>query len=111
MFNFKHGRFLTFHRQSLPSAIGSAHVFDVVSTIADTDRRVNIAQVLVIGEVNQIVRFSSDSRFTLIGDLDDSPVSGSFDDGEGEYSSNEAGLKLVASHFDNHILPTSICTL
>ena len=35
--DFKHGRFLTLHRQPLPSAIGRAHVLDVVSALGDAD--------------------------------------------------------------------------
>ena len=67
--------------------------------------------MLVVLEMDEVVRFPSDGHFSLIGDLYDSSVSGPFNDGEGEYSSNEASLELVASHFDNHVLPTSKSTL
>lgn len=64
----------------------------------------DVAQVLVIREVDQVVGFTTDCDFACFGDLDHDIIGRSFDDIEGENSSNEAGLKLIGPHLNDHVL-------
>ena len=100
----------SFHRKTLPCAISGAHVFDIVSALSDADRRVNIAQMLVILEMDEIIGFPSDSHLSLTWDLDNRSMCWSFYDSEGEYSTTNASLELIASHLDDHILHYSLST-
>ena len=70
----------------------------------------DVAQVLVVGEIYQVVGFAADRYFSCFGDLEDYVVSGSFDDSEGEDAADEAGLELVGAHFDDHVLDSVNCT-
>lgn len=64
----------------------------------------DVAQVLVIREVDQVVGFTTDCDFACFGDLDHDIIGRSFDDIEGENSSNEAGLKLIGPHLNDHVM-------
>jgi len=107
MLDFKKIRMLSLHWQSLPSAISGAHIFNVVSALHDTDSGMDIAQVLIILEMNQVIRLSPNSHFSFVGYLDNSSMGWAFDNGKCQDTSNHASLKLVAAHLDNHILHTS----
>ena len=107
MLNFKQIRRLALHREALPCSICGSHVLNVVFSLSDADGGVHVTQMLVVLEVNEVVRLSSNGHFSFVGYLNTCSVSWPFNDSECHYSSCKASLKLVASHFDDHILHTT----
>lgn len=64
----------------------------------------DVTEVLIVLEMNQVIGFSTYGHFSLARDFNNCSMSWSFNDGESKNASNNAGLKLVASHFDDHIM-------
>lgn len=71
--------------QSLPRAIGRAHVLDVVLAICVCDGGMEVAQVLVVLEVQQVVGLATNGHLGL-RDLYDCIVSRAFNDGQTQVS-------------------------
>lgn len=98
------------HGEALPGAVGSAHVFDVVFGIHVADGGVDVAEVLVVWEVEEVVRFPPHRHLHRLGYFDDEWLRWSLNNAQSEHSSNDGCLELVGSHLNNHILSNWECT-
>jgi hypothetical protein len=95
----------SFHGKSFPGAVGGAHVLDLILPVEEADGGVDVAEVLVVWEVEEVVGFAADGNLGLFGDLHGHVVRWSLDDGEGEHAGVvEGGLELVGAHLDDHVL-------
>ena len=79
---------LPFHRKSLPSSVCCAHIFNPKLPIENGNCGVNVAQMLIIREVDQVVRFSTDCDFSCFRNFDHDIVGRAFNDVEGKNASN-----------------------
>lgn len=64
----------------------------------------DVAEVLVVREVQQVVRFASNRHFARFRDLHHYAVRRALNDSQVEGASNQVGLELVRTHLDHHIL-------
>lgn len=64
--NFEQFAGFALHGQSLPCTIGSAHILNIVLSIAVANRGMDVAEMLVIREVEEIIRLPSYRYFTLL---------------------------------------------
>lgn len=67
--------------------------------------------MLIIREVKEIVWFPSYCDFALFWDFQDQAIGWPFDDGKSHDSANKRGLKLIRTHFYDHILAIKLSTL
>lgn len=70
-----------------------------------------VAEVLIIREIDKIIRFSSNGNFSNFGNLDDAIISRSLDDIKAKSSINKGSLELIGTHLNDHILDKLINTL
>lgn len=95
---------LALEGESFPGPVGGAHILHVVLPHIIGNGGVEIAEVLVVGEVEEIVGLPADGDFGLLGDFDDGVVRWSFDDIEGEVAADESDQELVGPHLQDHVL-------
>lgn len=70
----------------------------------------DVAEVLVVREIQQVRLFATDGDFAVSGYFDEGAKRRAFDDLKGEDALKEAGLELVRAHFYNHFLSYGGCT-
>lgn len=101
---FKEKAHLTLVWKTPPSTIRSAHVFNVELVSDWGYRSVNIWQVLIFWEVQKIGLLSTNCDFLVVWNFDAVPKRRSFNYLQSQRIIFESSLKLITSHFNDHVL-------
>lgn len=95
---------LPFVRESLPGPIGCPHVFQVVLVVDGENSRVEVAQVLVIWEIQYVTLLPAHRDLIVFRNFDHIALRRSFYYFQCQDAVHEVGLELIRPHLYDHVL-------